>query len=162
MLTALAAADDKSPQQRNILAPLERFVGGEWVTDGRWASGDPLRARGVYEWGVGKKFIRAYTYVQDGDREYQRYEGIMGWHPKKRSLFEISFAFDGAVSEYMIESKDANTLLIGFTPYGEDQDNKVRQTIKFTHRDTFVWTVSLKADAGWHQIIESTWHRKPK
>jgi hypothetical protein len=162
MITALAAADDKSPRQQNMLAPLERFVGGEWVTDGRWASGEALHARGVYEWGVGKKFIKAYTYVKDGEREYQRYEGIMGWHPKKRSLFEISLAFDGAVSEYMIESKDADTLLIGFSPYGGDQDNKVRQTIKFTDGDTFVWTVSLKADAGWQQIIESTWRRKPK
>jgi len=36
------------------MAPLTRFV-GEWQVEGKWASGDPLKARGVYEWGVGKK-----------------------------------------------------------------------------------------------------------
>src|SRR5262249_42673978 len=140
----------------------ERFVGGEWVTDGHWASGEPLHARGVYEWGVGKKIIKAYTYVTANGKEYQRYEGVMAWHPKKKSLFEISFAFDGAISEYILESKDNDTLQIGFVPYTEGEESKVRQTIKFNDNDSFVWTVSIKADDGWKQLIESTWHRRPK
>ncbi len=153
-------ADDKTAAADNDkLAPLERFA-GEWQTHGKWASGEELRARGVYEWGLGKKILKAKTYVMDGDKEYQRYEGVLAWHPKKKSLFEISFSFNGDISEYIIESKDSDTLQIGWTPFHKDQPAKVRQTIKFKDQDSFLWTVELKSDDGWKQLIESTWHRK--
>ena len=69
------------------LAPLDRFV-GEWVVDGKWSSGDALRARAVYEWSLGKRILTAKTFVMNGDKEYQRYEGILAWHPEKKSLYE--------------------------------------------------------------------------
>ena len=34
--------------------------------------------------------------------------------------------------------------------------------LHFTGNDAFVWTVSLKTDQGWTNIIEATWHRKAK
>jgi hypothetical protein len=153
-------ADDAGPAKpTNRLAPLERFV-GEWVIDGRWSNGQELHARSVYEWGVGRQVLKARTYVRDGDREYQRYDAVLAWHPRKNSLFEISFSFQGEVSEYLIEATDADTLLIGSKPYTESQPGKVRQTIKFTGRDSFRWTVTLQTDQGWQPIMDGTWRRK--
>src|SRR5262249_33093679 len=104
--------EDKSAPAEDRLAPLEPFV-GEWVVDGKWSSGESLHARSVYQWGLGKKILKAQTFVGEGDKEYQRYEGVMAWHPDKKCLYEISFAFDGALSEYLIEVEGKDTLHLG-------------------------------------------------
>jgi hypothetical protein len=149
-----AAADDR-------LAPLERFA-GEWTVDGKWTSGESLHARSVYEWGLGKKILKARTYVMNGDKEYQRYEGVLAWHPEKKSLFEISFSFDGSISEYLIESTDKDTLRIGWQAFDPDKPPRARQVIKFLDKDSFQWTVSPKDGDDWKALIDATWKRKPK
>ena len=62
-----------------------------------------------------------FVSVRDADKENQRYESVMAWHPEKKALYEITFAFDGAISEYLIESKDADTLHIGWEPFRADK-----------------------------------------
>ncbi|HEV3262632.1 MAG TPA: hypothetical protein VG013_37680 [Gemmataceae bacterium] len=155
-----SAAEDK-PTAVNKLAALERFA-GEWVVDGQWSDGTSLHARGVYEWGLGKKIMKARTFVTDHGKEYQRYESVMAWHPEKKSLFEISFAFDGGVSEVPIESKDKDTLHIGWVPYDKGKPSRVRQVITFLDKDSFQWVVTIKDGEEWKQLIDATWKRKGK
>jgi hypothetical protein len=153
-------ADDK-PAARDKLAALERFA-GEWQVDGKWADGQSLHARTVYEWGLNKKILKARTFVRDGKKEYQRYEAVLAWHPEKKSLYQISFAFDGAINENLIETRDKDTLHIGYMPYAANKPSKVRQVIKFLDKDRFQWTVSIQDGKGWKQLIDATWKRKPK
>ena len=109
------------------MAPLARFV-GEWQVEGRWSSGEPLKARSVYEWGLGKKILVAKTYVIDKDnKEYQRYEAIFAWHPEKESLYEITFDHAGNISEVLIETKEKDTFHVGYTPFHADKPQPVRQ-----------------------------------
>jgi hypothetical protein len=141
------------------LALLDRFA-GEWTVDGKWSSGDELHARAVYEWRLGKKIMTARTFVRDRGKEYQRYESILAWKPELKSLFQISFAFDGTITEVLVEPKGKDTLNIGFTPFTPNRESKVRQVIRFLDNDRFQWTVSLKAGDNWQQIIDATWKRK--
>ena len=143
------------------LAALDRFA-GEWEVDSKWADGQRLQARGVYAWGLGKKIMTAKTFVRDGDKEYQRYEGVMAWHPEKKSLFEISFAFDGSLTEVLIEPKDKDTLHIGWVPFTAGKPSNLRQVIKFVSQNEFQWTVSMKEGENWKQLIDATWKRKGK
>jgi hypothetical protein len=159
-LTA-ANEPEKGSAEANPFAPLERFVGGQWVTHGRWASGEELHARAVFEWGIARKIITAKVYVKNGASEYQRYEEVLAWHPKKKCLFEMTFAFDGHISETVIE-KEGEGLRFGWTPYDSTEENKVRQTIRFQGKDSYVWTVFLKGKDGWKQIIQSIWNREEK
>jgi hypothetical protein len=163
MLTILACAGtlpaDDRPANDNKLAALERFA-GEWTVEGKWSSGDQLHARAAYEWGLGKRIMKAQTFVMNGDKEYQRYEGILAWHPEKKSLYEISFAFDGAISEYLIDAKDKDTLQIGWTPIVEGKPSRVRQTLRFLDKDQFQWVVEMKNGEEWQQLIDATWKRK--
>ncbi len=145
-------ADDK-------LAALARFA-GEWEVAGKWADGQTLQARGIYAWSLGKKIMTTKTMVRDGDKEYQRYEGVMAWHPEKKSLFQISFAFDGTITETIMESKDANTLHIGWVPFTPEKLSSVRQVIRFLDNDSFQWIVSVKDGEAWKQLIDATWKRK--
>jgi hypothetical protein len=153
-------ADDKATAS-NPLAPLERFA-GEWTVHGKWNNGEELQARNVYEWGLGNKILKAKTFVNSDKGEYQRYEGVMAWHSKKKSLFIISFAYDGNITENVIEAKGEDTLLIGFTPLHAGEPNKVRQTIQFMDKDHFTWKVELQGDQGWQVLIDATWARKLK
>src|SRR4029077_17783478 len=91
--SAFAHADDKATStETSATAPLERFV-GEWTVRDKWNSGEELHARNVYEWGLGKMILKAKTFVKTDKGEYQRYDAVMAWHPKKKSLFIISFSF---------------------------------------------------------------------
>jgi hypothetical protein len=153
-------ADDKATAP-NPLTPLERFA-GEWTVDGKWKNGEELQARNVYEWGLGNKILTAKTFVKSDKGEYQRYEGVMAWHPTKKCLFIISFAYDGNMTENIIEPNGDDTLLIGFTPFHAGEPNKVRQTIQFKDKDHFTWKVELQGDQGWQELIDATWARKLK
>jgi hypothetical protein len=160
LICNLVRADDKSAEP-NHLACLERFV-GEWTVNGKWSSGDELHARNIYAWGLGNKIMTAKTFVQSDKGEYQRYEGVMAWHPKKKSLFIISFAYDGNMTENVIESKGDDTILIGFAPFHDGEPSKVRQTIQFKDNDHFTWKVELQGKEGWQELIDATWVRKGK
>jgi len=160
MLSAIEPAQAQSGAADKI-AFLDRFA-GEWAVEGKWTDGNTLNARGVYTWGLGKKIMVAKTFVKDGTKEYQRYEGIMAWHPEKKSLFQISFAFDGSLTEVLMEQKDKDTLHIGWTPFTEGKPSMVRQTIRFLDGDRFQWVVAIREGEGWKQLIDATWRRTSK
>jgi hypothetical protein len=165
MLVALGAgrslAAERPTPGAEHLASLERFA-GEWVVDGKWSDGQALHARSVYAWSLGKRIMTTRTFVQNGSREYQRYEGVFAWHPEKKCLFHISFAYDGSLTETIVESKDADTLHIGWLPFAKEKPSKVRQVIRFLDRDQFQWIVSLQDGDHWKQIMDATWKRKPE
>jgi hypothetical protein len=152
------SADDKASAGAAKMNPLARFA-GEWKIDGKWASGEDLHARSVYQWSLAKRILTAKTFVMKDGSEYQRYEGVMAWHPKKKSLYEVSFAFDGTIHETLIEKVDDNTLHIGYVPFNADEQSKVRQVLKFEDDDNFNWKVEIQADGKWQQIMDATWHR---
>lgn len=156
-----AIAADNAGDARAHLAPLERFLGGQWVVNGHWESGEELHARGVYEWGLNHNFIRAKTFVGDKDKEYQRYDGTFAWDAAHKRLVHISFAYNGSFSETVVEVKDPDTFQLGYVPYVEGQPSQVRQTLHFTGKDEFVWIVQLRSGDGWKKLIEATWHREP-
>lgn len=156
--SALSGGDKKSTKE-DPMAALARFI-GEWHVEGKWDAGEKLKARGVYTWGVNKKIMIAKTFVMDGDKEYQRYEGIMAWNPAKKSLYQISFAYDGSIAETIMETKEKDTVHIGFTPFHVDRPQPIRQTLRFTDNDHFVWNVQMKQGEEWKRLIEATWVRK--
>lgn len=96
----------------------------------------------------------------NGDREYQRYEGVLAWHPERKSLYEISFAYDGTITEVLIDLTDKDTMKLGWTPIRPDKPPQVRQVIHFIDRDHFRWVVTLRDGENWKQLIDATWQRK--
>jgi hypothetical protein len=147
------------PADGDKLAPLARFA-GEWEVNGTWSDGKKLHARNVYAWSLGKKILTSRTFVRDGDKEYQRYEGILAWHPQKKCLYQINFAYDGNITETVVESKNADTLHLGWEPFTPGKPSPARSVIRFLDNDRFQWTVSVRDGDGWKQIIDATWTRK--
>jgi uncharacterized protein YndB with AHSA1/START domain len=157
---AVAQAPGAPPTEH--LAPIARFVGGQWVADGKWSDGRPFHARNVFEWGVNHATLHNKTFAQGEQGEYQRYEDTYGWDAERGCLFFVNFVFDGSCHQTRIDTPDADTLKIGFAPLRPgDPEPTVQQTIHFTSPDSFLWTVNLKKDTGWEQIIQTTWKREP-
>lgn len=151
---------DQPKAEVEHLAPLARFI-GEWETHGKWAQGGELHARGIYTWGLNRKLMHSKTFVKDDKMgEYQRYEGVFYYKPQYKRVQMLEVAFNGALSESVLEVPDSNTLKFGYTDVSADKPSKVRQLITFTDNDTFVWKVELQSKEGWQQIIEATWRRK--
>jgi hypothetical protein len=162
---AARGADSTATRQDHMVA-LAKFD-GEWRVNGQWANGENLEARTVYEWGLGKKIMKAHTFVKNGSSEYQRYESIMAWHPRKKCLYEISFTYNGEISEHVIDVVDGETLHIDFTPFEQDTASatklsraNVRQVLKFIDADHMTWTVTMRKGEEWKQMIQATWVRQ--
>ena len=135
-VSACAQGDKKPARDTDPMAALAPFV-GEWHVDGKWSTGETLKARGVYEWGLDKKILLAKTFVMDKDKEYQRYESIMAWHPEKKSLYEITFAFNGHISEVLMETKEKDTIHIGFTPFPRREAGRRSPDVAFYGQGSF-------------------------
>src|SRR5256885_8498475 len=87
--TTAPASDDAM----KLLDEVTPLIGGQWKIKANWTGGEPLDARAVYEWGIGKKFIEARTYVNAPEGEYQRYLTMFGVQDGK--LHAWQFTFDG-------------------------------------------------------------------
>lgn len=160
MVMAAAKTRAEEPTDRGDLAPLARLV-GEWNLEAKWVDGTPVRARAVYRWGLGGTIMTARMFVIDGADERQRYEEVMAWDRRRQSIVDISFSVDGAINEILVEPRDDDTLLFGWTPYHPSKAGKVRQTIRFDGKNRYVWIVERNAEGAWKQIMEGTWVRAP-
>jgi hypothetical protein len=151
------AQDPKSPDAKAELQKLSPFV-GEWTIHATWAGGAPLVAHNVNQWALNGAHLSSQTFVGEGAERYQRYQSMFSYDAKHGCLVTYSFAADGAVSAYRIDSEDGKTFQFGFTPLGSDE-NKVRQTITFKTADEYQWLVELNQNGTWTQIMDGTWKR---
>ncbi len=139
---------------------LEGFV-GEWEIDAKWDDGRPLKARAIYSSEMGGKHIRTQTWLPKPDgTEYQRYQGMMTWHPRKNAFAVYSFAYDGAVTEALATTDDGKTLKIGFEPFEPGAPSPLRQTLRLVSADALEWTVEMNAGGEWKRLIQAEWKRK--
>ncbi len=142
------------------LAPLRRFLGGQWEVHGTWSSGEPLHARTIYELGVGGRFVQARTYVlQEDGTEYQRYETLYGWNAADETLAYTSYAYDGNITAGTIASIDADTLLYAAAKAAPSASGTIGQTFEFLSDDEARWTVWVETDQAKQQLIDATWNR---
>src|SRR4051794_10312832 len=67
VLAAARGADDAGPPTDGPLAAVAPYVGGEWHLDGTWTNRQALKAREVFTWGLGNKFVEVRTWVSRAD-----------------------------------------------------------------------------------------------
>ena len=154
---SVRAADD-APAGDGPLAALAPFIDGEWHFDGKWANGEPLKAREVFEWGLGKKFVTTRTWVinNNGD-EYERYRSTFAVKDGKPVMYNFAYDGESSVDEVKVSGKVIDVRRSAKTPAGE---MVIRQEIELTEKDKFRWRVWLDRDGESQQIIEGDWVRK--
>lgn len=156
-LAGLGAA----PDARTEVQKFAPFL-GEWTIHGTWSDGRPLVAHNVYAWTLNGTHLACQTWVGEGAEKHMRYQSMMSYDAKHECLVTYSFAVDGAVSAYRVETEDGKTFKFGFDPISHDE-SRVRQTITFKSADEYQWIVEVNADGAWKQIMDGVWKRdEPK
>ena len=157
---AATAADEPAPPPavEGPLSAVAPFVGGEWHIDGKWVNGEALKAREVFAWGLGNKFIEVRTFVSrnDGSGEYERYRGIFA--VKDGKLVSYNFAFDGGntLDDVTVEGK---VLKIRRAVTNVDVPTVIWQEIELLSADKLRWRVWLEREGRKDQIMDGEWKR---
>jgi hypothetical protein len=153
--SALSAEDAADAGPLSALAP---FVGGEWHFDGKWANGEPLKARETFEWGLGRKFITTRTWVTNKDgTEYERYRGTFAVKDGNPVMYNFAYDGESSVDEVTVNGKVIDVRRRARTPAGE---MTIRQEIELTDKDTFRWRVWLDRGGESQKLIDGEWVRK--
>ena len=150
---AFAAQAQAEESPLDALAPLI----GQWHIDAKWMPGDkPLKARIVFEWGPGKKFITSRTYItpQDGSEEYERYHEVFGVVDGK--LVDHLFDFEGKTHtrEFTSEGK---TLKSEWKVEQATEPTSIRQELERTAAGRLQWRIWVTRDGKTEQIMDGTW-----
>ena len=152
------SADEPTPADH--LAPLARFVGGEWVGRGKHDADSDFRTRVVYEWGIDKKLLKAKSYLKGEGGETLVYESVFAWHPAKKAitLLSVVVADDSSTTPSSRGRRLASIRL--HRRLGGDKTTAYRQSIRFLDDDHTEWTVFAKKGDEWVKVIESTQERR--
>ncbi len=154
VVAALGAGPDAKPDV-HVFDPFA----GEWTIHATWAGGNPLVAHNINQWVLNNTHLSGQTWVGEGAAKYQRYLSMFSYDAKHGCLTTTSYAMDGAVSTYRVETEDGKVFKFGYSPIGNEELPKVRQTTTFTSADEYRWVVELNTDGKWSQIMDGTWKR---
>ena len=150
--TSASAATPGQKPAADLLAMVAPYIGGEWRIEATWTAGNPLKARETFEWGIGKKFIVAKTYVSKEDgSEYQRYETIYG--EKDGQLVSWGFTFDGHADElkWTIEGKKLSAAKP--MKLQDGSMGTLHQSVELVEPNTFHWLVSIEANGKMQPLM---------
>jgi hypothetical protein len=136
----------------DALAPLI----GQWHIDARWMpSGQPLKARVVFEWGPGKKFVISRTFItREGSEEYERYHEVFGVVDGK--LVDHLFDYEGNIHTREFQS-DGKLLKSEWKVEKSTEPTSIRQELEISAPDKLQWRIWLTRDGKTEQIMDGTW-----
>jgi len=142
----LALADDVP------LAPFERLVGGEWHLEDSYQS---------FEWGVGRRSVRARSYLLvDGTAQLVS-EGFWYWHPGEQRIRGVFTAIEMPVTLFDYVTRfDGDTMVSELAAYDAAGDSdRYIETWRFSGERAFEW--ALRAEPGGEPLMSGTYQRTP-
>jgi hypothetical protein len=162
-LTARADVSRATTQpsaQDKPLALFERFI-GTWLGEAKWANGEPMRTRIVYEYGVGERVIEVHSFVIDpaGDAKHV-YDTFAYLHPRDGQIRFVSISNAGGVYDGTV-SGTRDQIIWEWSAYLGDRTAQYKQTLRMLNDDAYQWTVWQKAGEEWQQIIDAEIKREP-
>lgn len=147
---------------QSSLAPLAHLVGGQWRGQIILLDGTVIRARHVFEWGLGGMILKSKTYGAFGDaRERLVYEGLFAWHPENKKIVFREVAAYGATNDGTIEP-EVNGLHYSWTQHSQDGATEFRETLLFPDSDHYVSEAFKRTEDGWEKFTaQSSFRREP-
>lgn len=144
------------------LAALARLAGGQWRGTIKLLDGSVIRARHIYEWGLGGKILKSKTYGAFGERpEALVYEGLFAWQPEKKAIAFQEVAAYGGTNEGTIEP-EGNALHYLWTQYSSSGAEVFKETLVFPDNDHYTSEAYKKTEDGWEKFTaESSFRREP-
>lgn len=155
LLTASgASAQDNSPipPATNPLAPFERLVGGRWSIEGSYQE---------FEWGVGRRSVKARSYfVVDGEAMLVS-EGIWYWNPAEEKIRGVFTAIEMPVVLFDYTTRfEGSRMLSELRAYDAAGGETIyEETMEFTDEDHYLWKLFRKTADGLKEEMGGTYSR---
>ncbi len=158
---APAVAQQSAPPQAKPLEPLAHLVGGQWRGEIKMLDGTVIRARHIFDWGLGGTILKSRTYGAVGERPEQLvYEGMFAWHPEKKAIAFREFSAFGGVNEGTI-TPEGNDLSFYWADHTKNGTTEYRETLRFPDRDHYHSEAYKKTAEGWEKILDTAFAREP-
>lgn len=155
LVPAQGSSQDASAQQPapNPLAPFERLMGGQWHLEGSYQE---------FEWGVGRRSVRARSYfLVDGQPKLVA-EGLWFWHPGEKQIKGVFTAIDMPVVFFdYTTSFEGNKMVNDLHSYSaKGAETAYVETWEFTDDTHFVWKLMKKTPEGLSEEMSGTYSKK--
>jgi hypothetical protein len=150
---AQTQAEHSHTPAQNPLAPFERLIGGQWHLGTSYQE---------FEWGVGRRSVRARSYFFVADEPKLVSEGIWFWHPEDKKIKGVFTAIDMPVEifEYTTRFEETGLVseLITYSPDGTRSEYVEKW--EFQDESHFVWTLLVATPDGLKAEMTGTYARK--
>jgi hypothetical protein len=148
-----AQAENADAQASNPLAPFERLIGGQWHLEGSYQE---------FEWGVGRRSVKARSYFIVEDESRLVSEGIWFWHPEEKQIKGIFTAVGMPVEVFEYETRfKGNSLVSKLVAYStEGARSEYLERWEFVDEMHFVWTLFVQSADGLVEEMGGTYSRK--
>ena len=155
LLAAPAFSQDAGdrPAAGDPLAPFEQLIGGQWHLEGSYQE---------FEWGVGKRSVKARSYfVVDGNPRLVA-EGMWFWHPGEQQIRGFFTAIDMPVAFFDHTTRfEGNKMVSDLRAYAPDGKETVFvETWEFTEESHYEWRLTSQMPDGSQQEMSGTYTRK--
>ena len=147
-LVSAAAEDDAKPLQ-----PFERLVGGQWHLQNTFL---------VFEWGVGRKSVRARSYRVIAGEAKLVSEGAWYWHAGDGAIKGVFTAIDMPVELFDYTARfEGDTMFFDLSAYAASgNETRFSETWKFVDDSHFEWTLSGVLPDGRAETMSGTYERR--
>lgn len=137
----------------NPLAPFARLIGGRWHLDGSYQE---------FEWGVGRRSVKARSYFVINDEPKLVSEGVWYWHPTEKVIKGLATAIDMPVEVFEYTTRFVgNSMLSDLSAVGSDGSRtEYVEDWEFRDDDHFVWTLFSKTNDSLNEEMQDTYTRK--
>ena len=135
------------------LTPFERLMGGQWHLEGSYQE---------FEWGVGRRSVRARSYFLVDRKPKLVSEGIWFWHPGEKQIKGVFTAIDMPVVFFDYTTRfEGSKMVNDLRSYSAKGTEKVYvETWDFTDDTHFVWKLLKKTPEGFSEEMGGTYTKK--
>ena len=108
LLAAAAVAQDARPDP---LAPLAHWVGGQWVSTVKSASGEEGRIIRSYEWSFDRRVLVGRSFGERGGKRVQTHYTLYVWNPESQRIEFTDVIDQGGFGVGFVEPRDGKIYL---------------------------------------------------
>jgi len=137
----------------NPLDPFERLIGGQWHLEGGYQA---------FEWGVGRRSVKAQSYIIVEGKSQLVSEGIWFWHPGEKQIKGVFTAIDMPVVFFDYTTRfEKNKMVNDLSSYGENGiETLYVETWDFTDDKHYMWRLMTKTPMGLQDVMSGTYSKK--
>jgi len=151
-MSANSQQDDTAPTSSNPLQPFERLIGGQWHLEDTYQE---------FEWGVGRKSIKARSYLVIAGEAKLVSEGAWFWHPAEKVIRGAFTAIQMPVVFFDYTTRfEGNTMFNELKAYAENGKETIfSETWEFVDDAQFEWKLTSVMPDGSEAMMSGTYVR---